>query len=390
MKKLISLLLVVLLAFSFIACSDSTTSSSEDSLPQEKPQNGRLVCGFSCVDEIRMFAFSGFYNGKVEVNKNKEYVTEGETSAKFTFDGFSTGIPQVDIWSDSKFFGGKDFTKVQALTMDVFNPSDETVSISMSFTTSKAGDRKEYKKYTEKKFAIKPGKNILSYVIDRTVAASVCDMKHVEYVTLKFQEIGTKYSIYVDNLRIHETDEPVVPMIKEYKENELLLFNDSADRFFVDTVSWMSSAATLPSLSICRNPDYISEGSGSLMVTFSDSVGWGASETPCFFISGEPMTRIDFSEYSKVKFTLFSNCGKYVSVRFWDANGLHFMCTPWQDAGYGYNPSKDKTAYELEINISQLIDNGLDVTKLTRMEFFYGQQVGAGNAIFIDDIKLVK
>jgi hypothetical protein len=32
----------------------------------------------------------------------------------------------------------------------------------------------------------------------------------------------------------------------------------------------------------------------------------------------------------------------------------------------------------------------LDLTKLTRMEFFYGQVVGKGNAIFIDDIKLVK
>lgn len=389
MKKIVSLLLGLITAFSFAGCQN-LFAGEEQQPQQEKEQAGRLVCGFSCVDEIRMFAFSNFYNGKVEVNKDKAYVTEGGTSAKFTFDGFENYIPQVDIWSDSKFFGDNDFTKAQALTMDVFNPTEESVNLSMSFTTSKAGDRKEFKKYTEKKFEIKPGKNTLSYVIDRTVAASVCDMKNVEYVTLKFQELGEKYSVYVDNLRMHETDAPVVPMVKEYKENELLLFNDAADRFFVDTVNWMSSAATAPTLSICRNPDYISEGNGSLMVLFSESAGWGASETPCFFISGEPMERIDFSEYSKVTFTMFSNCGAYVTVRFWDANGLHHMVTTWQDAGHEWNPSVDKTAYNLEIPISKLVDNGLDVSKLTRMEFFYGQKVGEGNAIFIDDIKVVK
>ena len=386
MKKVVSFLLGLITACSFAGCSNLFT----DEPTQENEQAGRLVCGFSCVDEIRMFEFSNFYNGKVEVNTDKAYVTEGETSAKFTFNGIQSYIPQISIWSDSKFFGGKDFEKAQALTLDVFNPTQKSVNLSMSFTTSKAGDRKEFKKYTEKKFEIKPGKNTLSYVIDRTVAASVCDMKNVEYITMKFQEIGEKYSIYVDNLRMHETDEAVVPMVKEYQENELLLFNDSADRFFVDTTTWMSSSSTLPSLSICRNPAYISEGSGSLMVLFSDSAGWGSGETPCFFISGEPMERIDFSEYSKISFTLFSNCGAYVSVRIWDANGLHFMYTPWQDSGYGYSSSVDKTAYELELDLNTLVDNGLELSKLTRMEFFYGQRVGEGNAIFIDDIKVVK
>ena len=190
---------------------------------------------------------------------------------------------------------------------------------------------------------------------------------------------------------MHETDEAVVPMVKVYQENELLFFNDAVDRFFVDTTTWMSSSATLPSLSICRDPAYIAEGSGSLMALFSDSVGWGSGETPCFFISGEPMERLDFSEYSKITFTFFCNCGKTgVTVRLWDANGLTYMFTPWQDAGYDYTPSVDKTAYELELNISTLVENGLDVSNLTRMEFFYGQKVGEGNAIFIDDIKVVK
>ena len=386
MKKIIALLLALITMFSLVGCSNN--DSNGDGEPQ-KEQGGRLVCGFSCVDEVRMFEYLSFYNAKVEINDDKDFVTEGDASAKFTFDGIASYRPQVNIWSDSKFFGDKDFTKVQALTLDVFNPTEKPFKMFMSFTTSVAGDRKEFKKYSEKEFEVKPGKNLISFTIDRTVAASVCDMKNVEYVSLKFVEIGEKFSFYVDNLRAYETDEEVTPMVKEYKENEILLFDDAADRFFVDTVSWMCSAATLPTMSICRDPDYIKEGSGSLMILYSESAGWGAGETPCFFISGEPMTRIDFSKYSKITLYVFSNCGTSINIRFWDVNGTMFMYSPWEEMGYPY-VTEDKTAYYIEMDIQKIADNGLDVSQLTRMEFFYGQKVGVGNALFIDDVKVVK
>ena len=76
-----------------------------------------------------------------------------------------------------------------------------------------------------------------------------------KFIVLSRYEVNVKNGKEFTNWFVTET-KPLSELeannkIKEYKENELLLFNDSADRFFVDTVSWMSSAATLPSLSIC-------------------------------------------------------------------------------------------------------------------------------------------
>ena len=130
----------------------------------------------------------------------------------------------------------------------------------------------------------------------------ICYINNVEYITFTFENsCAHQWVAYFDNLRAHYTNKEVKVSSKSYEEDEILLFDNKLDRYFISVDTTFSSAVDIPATMINRDPHYIKSGNGSLKITTPVNSAGGS---PGVYITGEPLSRIDFSNYSKIQFWL--------------------------------------------------------------------------------------
>ena len=396
-KILIFLVLLVLVASSALFFGCQPGNNPDDDTNAQENANNSLLCGFGSIREMQSFGYNAaFYSAKL--NTDKQYITEGDTSAKFVFKGRTIYSPNLQIFSDSGYFGTKDFTKANMITVDVFNPDSKPHTFYMYFATSQDGAKAVYQNYTEKKITVQSGHTLVTYDIDRTIAAAICDMANVEYVNFRFINEEQEYSLYFDNLRVYFTDDTIGVETKQYQEGEILFFDDMVDRFSVTTMTYMCTSATLPEISICRDPRYIAQGNGSLKVQLSgDSGDLTLDETPCLKISGEAVSRLDFSQYSKLSFKFLSDFdGGQLSMRIYNTTGSGIMFAPisleksvkgeWMTMEIDLSKAANGYTSEYDGNYSE----GIDIEHIAAIELFYIQRGHEGGCFYLDEIKLEK
>ena len=395
MKKFLICILSAALCFSFAA---GCTGGNDGETSSKKV----LLSTFSGLEELRSFKCYSYFN-KVEVNDNEEYVTDGNTSAKFTVDG-EGGIPEVSIFTGTKWLQKKDFSDVQALSVDVFNASEKIRSMQFSFMTRYAGTTRS--EYTGKEFDLVPGYNKIVMNIDREVASQACFIDKVEYIKFAFESgHDDPYVIYMDNLQAHLTDEPLPQVSKEYKEGELLFFDDKVDRYYVSPSLEMALATHAQGISINRDKKFIKSGTGSLKITPAVDTSAGSNNySPGIQITGDPLSRLDFSEYSALEFSIccdYPLVSQNVGVRLTDATGAfdresypnirdtHF-------AGNWSTPFEVGKWYTLTIDLIDLAEKGIDLENVASIKFFMGNNFknelvnGEPYSYYFDEFKLIK
>lgn len=390
MRKFLALFLAIVSIFMISGC----TQDAPDEAKESTGNNEVVVGGFNSALELRTFLYSNFY--KAEVNTNKDYISEGDASAKFTMRGSSSGgQPQFDIFLDNRYATPKrDFTDVHALSVDVWSEASENKTMTLSFTTRKSGSVRST--YVEKSFVLKPGYNRIVYSIDRAVAQSVCYMDYAEYVSFKFENAyDNPYVVYVDKLIAHTTTKEIEVQPKEYQENEVLFFDDFADLFMVKPNTLRGQASEAPEISICRDPKFIKSGSGSLQLQLVVTPNRADSEDyPGITISGEAVSRVDFSQYSGVSFDIMGDAPTIsnVSVEFIDVNnvGYNSICHlqqiyEWKQAVPGF------VWHTITADVKTMADKGLDMSKIDKINIYYTNlEKGEPYSIYIDNITLIK
>lgn len=390
MRKITALLMASASIFMISGCSRNDPPETEKSDVQTEV----VVGGFDSVLELRSFLYTNFY--KAELNENKDYISEGNASAKFTMRGSSSGAqPQFDIFLDNKYATPKrDFTDVHALSVDVWNQSSSDKTMALSFTTRQTGNIRST--YVEKKFTLKPGYNRVIYSIDRAVAQSVCYMNYAEYVSFKFENsYDEPYIVYVDKLTVHTTTEEIEAHSKEYKENEVLFFDDFTDLFMVKPNTLLGQASEAPEISICRDPKFIKNGTGSLQLKLAVTPNRAGSEDyPGVTISGEAVSRIDFSGYSGVSFDIMGDAPAIsnVSVSFIDANEVGYTSICHLQQIYEWKQDVPGFIWHtITADVKTMADSGLDMSKIDKINIYYTNlETGEPYSIYIDNITLVK
>ena len=130
MKKIVVFILIVL-SFSMIFTQVSCADNSQE---PESTSNVVLLSGLDDFKELRTFKFNETF-GIAEIIDDAEYVTEGSRAAKFTVDGGYVGIPEVSVFTNTPYCSEKDFSKVQALSVDMYNTDTKVHTVEISFTT---------------------------------------------------------------------------------------------------------------------------------------------------------------------------------------------------------------------------------------------------------------
>lgn len=392
MKKIIAIILTLLTCLGLVACGGDSSSNNKVTLSS-----------FSSIAELRSFKCYNYMN-KLEVNTEKDYVTDGKTSAKLTIDGENGGVPELYIFTDTKWNTKKDFSDVQALSVDVFNASTQAHTMKFSFVTRYSGITRS--EYTGKEFTLAPGYNKIIMNVDREVASQACFITKVEYIKFVFENgHANPYVIYMDNLQAHLTKESLPTVTKEYKENELLFFDDKVDRYYVSPSLEMAMATHAPAISINRNKKYVRSGTGSLKITPAVDLSQGSNTySPGIQITGDPLMRMDFSEYSSLEFYItcdYPLTRHNVGVRLTDEAGAFdretypniredVLNNNWEapyEVGYWY---------KLTIDLDDLEDKGIDLTHVASIKFFFGNNYtnalvnGEPASYYFDDFTLVK
>lgn len=385
MKKTIATLLACL-----ILCTGMVTfAACKTEEPSESSKNRVTVSTFGEVKELRNFVYSTTF-GKAELNKDLNYVSDGETSGKFTV-ASGSGTASIKIFCDTVWNNKCDYTDVKALSVDVFNPNTEEKIVRISFTTRKSYTTRST--YIEKTYALKPGKNFLIYEFDRGIASNICYMDKVEYISFEFDKASEPYVIYMDNLEAHLTDESVSERSKVNGTNEegeeLFFFDDITDLFGCKINLNMAVELESPELSICRDKRYIRSGTGSLKCENATYPEGNSDHYPGFLISGTNVSSVDFTQYSKIILYVMAdkdlNNGEYVEFYLFDENGA-------RSKSHSLGKFKKGEWRKMEIDIADLENGRFVIEKANQLSFHcsYSRDANFSFSFYFDDFTLVK
>ena len=240
-KKFLSVLSVTAVAaagvFSLAACDgDGKQGADETKVPTEV-----TLAGFeSYEDGLQMMRMlQGF--GKISLNDNKTYVSQGEKSAKLQVQGLVSGSrkPECFIPFSSKYFEYDycNLLKVKSVSFDIYNASDsEKQLISGIVTAHKLNS--SITGCMEEKVMLKPGWNSIVVPIDHDSLARVMDVTQAEGYFFRFmREYNVKLdecpTFYLDNFKLNLCDEVT---LSEVRPSLVAAdFEDEFEKYFISS-----------------------------------------------------------------------------------------------------------------------------------------------------------
>ncbi len=309
--KIVTALSVIPLAlFGFISCKPN-----EPTKPVVPVNGSILLSGFESEAEYLTMLFTNTIV-KVEVNENKEYITEGTASAKLTLYG------QYDYankyYMDSPFYllpgndflSKIDFKDVKGFSVDIYNAFTRPLQFMLSFDGYTIGYR-----------TLEKGMNHLTFALDRSEAAHYVDLEFIKTIGFLVEGRMTDEEpavLYFDNFIAQtdsgEYDEDLYPEIEVL--NEFTFDNPLETKSFLG-FGLSSSRLLEPRFEINSDLRYVMTGRKSMKITFMrnrndtaiDSLGFRTQDN----VFGNWAS---FSDLSKVKlsYDLYNDTDRLLTV----------------------------------------------------------------------------
>lgn len=181
-------------------CGDSTMDTAEGTEVLLTFDSYEEITGTSiCMSKLM---------GATRVNKNTKHITEGNGSWRITPEGDygdNTSYPWFRMRCTAETFGSSDFDKYEWILMDVYNDSDEEVSIQWNFTVCDMNGN--YTVAEDVICKLQPNAwTTCKYDLTNDVYSNYFDLKNVKYMTVTFldkkaSEDDVTSTLYFDNLR---------------------------------------------------------------------------------------------------------------------------------------------------------------------------------------------
>lgn len=192
-----------------VAASNNTESKEQSIKAYNAEEGTEVLLSFDSYHEItgtsiRMTKLMG----ATRINKNAEYITEGNSSWMITPEGDygdSTSYPWFRMRCTADTFGSSDLNKYESVLMDVYNDSDEEVSIQWSFTVyDQTGN---YTVAEDVVCKLQPNAwTTCKYDLTNDAYSNYFDLTKVKYMTVTFldkkvSKDDVTSTLYFDNLR---------------------------------------------------------------------------------------------------------------------------------------------------------------------------------------------
>lgn len=263
MKKIISLFLAACVGAGVCAASGCNSPKTEENAGSALP----VISSFETLDEI--YARMSFENrfGKVRLNEDKKYVTDGERSLKLEVHGdyVAGGTP---VLMRVSFAGLEqegvpyiDLSKLESVQMDLFNETGSAQKIEVALVIGGVTTD-----YVAAEAAT--GKNAAFTVAYDVKGLSVgADMTKAEELIIKFpksesMEEGANV-FYMDNLRFTFLAKAPAPIEIVLDENEFCSFDKSYQKYVVQPGGVGPTEGCQPQLSINTDLKYCKDTRGN-------------------------------------------------------------------------------------------------------------------------------
>lgn len=319
-KKLITALLLSIVAFcgTFCACSEEKNSA----------QDGVLIHGFESYAAAKNYTYEEWF-GRAEINTDEAFVSEGNASLHvFPMGDFDKKeeYPYVGVnTSDKANVFYEDFSAFRAVTLDVYNPSEEQLKIGLCLQADTGAA--EYVSTALQYYTLEPKQwTVCEYETTAAMKYAFDDLSSVARVMIAFtdrkQSVQEQYKdLYIDNLRgiAGKTGDYSV---RRSADGEFLSFEKADDKNVFDYF-WLSKyACYMTDAEICPDVRYASSGSNSLKLTLRPSfVDYSATNDSAYVgvSMGADVLAGVFDGCNAFSFDVYNDCdtAQTVKVRYY-------------------------------------------------------------------------
>lgn len=238
MKKkncvLACLLSLVCCAAGFAGCGGEPAPDPDAALKEDV-----MVNGFEdwTPDLQTALIFNDF--GKVSLNTDKTYVTQGERSARLdplggAYVSSSAPIVMFSLKSDTYGFDYADLSYADYLSFDIYNAQDEDKTVYAGFA-GEVNSVSSISRVGEKEFVLKPGWNTCQLEVEAALISIMGDLTEVPGIYFRFESAGSANVVdegenktpryYLDNMwLIKKPDKSESDFTMELRENEIADF----------------------------------------------------------------------------------------------------------------------------------------------------------------------
>ena len=221
---------VLLILLSLLLCVSSLNGCKEEE-NTKLPETSVLLMGFESYEEVVGSKIAiGNMLGRMEINTDEAYITQGSGSLKVCPQGFYSQ-PEYHPYFKLDFLNSAcatcDFSKFKNVSVDVYNPQDKELKISVNFFTGKSDGN--FISTMEQTFTLKPnGWTTCAYDLSVMGGFTIYDFTSVRYMTVEFLDHKQSREdavneLYFDNLQGNLYAEGESPVITEFN------FHDGID-----------------------------------------------------------------------------------------------------------------------------------------------------------------
>lgn len=316
MKKWIAGLLCIICVLScFCGCAGGTniengssTDNSSNTSSISKTTNPIVkMNGFETHKELSLLALHEAL-GKVELNKDQEFIKSGVGSAKVivTHEPYVTGGGNPSLWQemhiDATGEDYSDFSNVTRLSLEVYNEQETIGRIGMQLVYSSGVEQIEWFELTPKAWTTVTY-HITRELIPKVVSSRTGEVSYpVTMMRINFNRPTDNEDIYyLDDFHLYRTQKAMEENIFALQENEIASF----DKYwqFKYCRGGGDKIECVPKLSWVQLPDYIERGGVMKCVLPA-----GLQNTYAYVeFSSNLFSKFDFSIYVKSK-DLFELC----------------------------------------------------------------------------------
>ena len=257
--------LAFLMFLSLTACGEQNSKTATET-EENTFQAEELLHSFESINELFSMDATGRF-GRVTLNDNTKFITEGVASAKLEvygdyYDNNGSTSPILKIMLNTgNDYAYPDFMNVKAITFDLFNESgrEQTVDISLTFADEASSTATtEYKK-----FVLKEGLNQVTYELTGSLLGVSHDLTKMASINLRFEKsLDMKeepYLFYLDKVVLQRKAVAWEPYELVQKENEICSFDNEIQVGLIKSNCVGPGMAYAPQLSLnqellyCKN-----------------------------------------------------------------------------------------------------------------------------------------
>ena len=238
---------------------------------EQVDMGGVLIHGFNSYEAACDYTYEEWF-GRAEVNTDKKYVTEGEGSLKvYPMADFDkpTEYPYIGVNAMGKDVLTGDFSSFEKISLDVYNPNDETVEIGMCLQVNAA----ELVSTRLQSYKIPSKAWLTVYYSFENGAAKYAfnDLKDVATVMVAFKNKRTSLEdeykpVYIDNLRGYAGETEKVT-VQPNTEGVFLDFENPAETDLFDYLYATKYSCYMADGAVNMDKRFVSSGNNSLQLT---------------------------------------------------------------------------------------------------------------------------